>query len=484
MSKKVNKDRIAEINTRLSELADLLEDQKRGLTEEEKAERNALVQEKEIIQLRMERSIHHGDIPPDVASRERAFTGAVCAIVRNVPIPEECAGFVDNKEISIPSTRAVQDTTSVAPLIPLTIGDIVQPLEKGLILDKVGCKMQYGLVGDFVLPVVAGIEATIEDENAEVSDTTIDISKLKPSPKRVSIAIPVSNRAIDQSNNALLEVVRTQITMSLTRLLNRWMFSPEKINAKASDGCFVKSAPSLVTGKQFTWRDVIALKGLVMKTGVIFDGTASYVCSATTYADLEATSRDTGSGRMILEDGKINGFPVFVTEFIGDNRLGFGIFNYELVGQFGTMRLTVDPYTGVKKNLIYFVLNTDFDMLTVRPEAFGICKSEQNPTIGVSSSAISLSTGASTPVWESVSVSGVNLSANISAAVSGTDSTLFTIDKSSLTKDDKGAVSASLKVTYTPTATGTHSATLTLSSSGATSVTVTLAGVCAAADKK
>ena len=30
----------------------------------------------------------------------------------------------------------------------------------------------------------------------------------------------------------------------------------------------------------------VALKGLFIKTGVVFDGTAAYVCSATTYAEL------------------------------------------------------------------------------------------------------------------------------------------------------------------------------------------------------
>lgn len=44
------------------------------------------------------------------------------------------------------------------------------------------------------------------------------------------------------------------------------------------------------------------------------------------------------------------------------------------LGNVGEMRLTVDPYTGAKKNLTYFVLNTKFDELPVRPEAFAIAK--------------------------------------------------------------------------------------------------------------
>jgi len=377
---KKSRARIAEINTRLGEMADMLETQKRSLTTDEVSEKDALIQEKEILQLRMERAIAGVQAPEQEMKAEAVFAGAVASFVHNRSLPEGCEGVMNGNTIEVPLTRAdtIQDSSTVTPLIPLTIGEIIQPLEKGLILDKVGCKMQYGLVGDWVLPVVAGIEATIEDENAEVADTKIDITKIKPSPKRVSLAIPVSNRAIDQSNNALLEIVRTQMVMGLQRLLNKWMFQTTKITSKASDGCYVTAAAAPVVttaaGVGFSWKDVIALKGAVMKTGVVFDGTAAYVCSATTYAELEATPKDTGSGLMVLENGKINGYPVFMTEYIGDGVLGFGIFNYELVGQFGKMHMIVDPYTGAKKNLIYFVLNTDFDMLTVRTEAFAIAK--------------------------------------------------------------------------------------------------------------
>lgn len=380
--------RIAEINTRFKELADGLETEKRSMSPAEIEERNALQQEKDVLQLRLDRMASGWVQAEREQTEERAFAEAVTAIYRGRPMPEGCNDFVVGSEIVVPATRAaesgtgIQDTATAAPLIPVTIGDIVEPLEKGLILSKVGCKMQYGMVGDWILPVVAGIEATIEEENAEVADTTIDISKMKPTPKRVALAIPVSNRAIDQSNSALLEIVRKQLTLGLTRLLNKWMFTPSKITSKASEGCFVQAmaTPAITAAASgFTWKDVIKLKGKVMKTGVVFDSTAAYVCSATTYADLEATPRDAGSGRMILENGQINGFPVFMTEFIGEGVLGFGIFSYELVGQFGKMRITVDPYTGAKKNLVYFILNTDFDMLTVRAEAFGVAKMGSAP---------------------------------------------------------------------------------------------------------
>lgn len=364
------RDRITEINVRFDELASSLESEKRSLTDAEKEEKGALVAEKEILQLRLERSEHNPPSAQEI-SHERAFAQTIAAMMGKGQTPEEVRSLVNGPEMEIPLNRDIQDTASAQPLIPLTIGDIIQPLEKGLILNKVGLKMQYGLVGAWNYPIVAGIEATIEDENVEVNDTKIDISSINPSPKRVTIKIPVSNRAIDQSNGALLDIVRTQLPLAVARVLNKWMFSPTKITSKASDGCFVNPASKETFTTAINYKDAVKIKGKVMKTGVIFDHTPAYVCSASTYADLETTPRDAGSGLMVVEKDKLNGYPVFMTEYVGDDFLGFGVFSYMLCGQFGKMRMTFDPYTGAGKNLVYFVFNSDYDMLALRPEAFG-----------------------------------------------------------------------------------------------------------------
>lgn len=55
---------------------------------------------------------------------EVAFAGAVASFVHNRSLPEGCDGIMNGNSIDIPLTRAatIQDTTTVAPLIPMTIG--------------------------------------------------------------------------------------------------------------------------------------------------------------------------------------------------------------------------------------------------------------------------------------------------------------------------------------------------------------------------
>lgn len=373
--KKKMRDRIAEIDARFSKMADTLSSEKRSLTKEESDEKEALKMEKEVLELRLTQSDKR-ELSQEEISNDRAFDMAIDAMVRNVtPENESLANMLSydggKAALKVPVKRSLQDTASVDPLVPLTIGDIIEPLEKGLILHKLGMKFQYGLTGAWQFPVVAGVEATLEGENVEISDTTIDISKISPSPKRAAISIPISNRAIHQSNGVIRQIVLKQIGLSVSRLLNRWMFNDTKITSAASDGCFV--APSVTNSAALSWASVVALECDVMANGVdMEDGTGAYVCDAKTYAKLKTTPKDKGSGQMLIDaSGLMNGYPVYVTGFMKADTLGFGIFSYELVGQFGDANLVYDPYTGAKKNLVYFVYNADFDMLTLRNEAFG-----------------------------------------------------------------------------------------------------------------
>ena len=165
-------ERLAVIKRDMNAILDVAETEKRGLTPEEQEQFDALKNERDVIKVRMEKRALGTVVPQNVIERERAFAEAVC-LLRNNGASDKYQGIIVNKGLVIPHERAVgniMDTAASDPLIPVTVGDVILPLEKGLILDKVGCKMQSGMYGKWILPVVSGVEATIEDENAEVND--------------------------------------------------------------------------------------------------------------------------------------------------------------------------------------------------------------------------------------------------------------------------------------------------------------------------
>ena len=374
MKKELN--RIAEIKEEMRTILDGADTEKRALSEDETAAFNALKNEKELLQMKIERRSLDTETEPTRTIPTRAlFPQAVYDVVHHRSL-EDYNGVVTEGGIKIVErSLTVTDTGTVADMVPVTIGEIIEPLEKGLIIDKLGIKMQSGLVGELVFPTLQAVEASIAGENATIGDSKLEIGKIKSTPKRVSISVPVSKRAINQTNYSLQDVVLKQISLGCARLLNKWMFSGTQLDG-ASKGPFVKDATVTYSGA-LTFANIVALETAVMSEGVdVTDGTAAYICTPAIYGALKSTPIEKGSPKMILEDGKINGYPVLVTSYMDADSIGFGVFSYVAVGQFGDIDLVIDPYTAAKNNIVNFVLNSDYDIVTARTEAFAVAKKE------------------------------------------------------------------------------------------------------------
>lgn len=276
-------------------------------------------------------------------------------------------------------SAGTQNLSSLEPLVPLTVNDVIQPLEEGLIYDKVGVTLQTGLAGNYVWPVVGTIEATLAGEAVELDDSMIDITKVTPVMQRIGVTVPVTAQAITQSEGRILDIVNRQLPLAMTRVINRAMFCPEEYDSNFT-GPFSDAQVNTVTfaGAVPTYAELLQMKGTVLKTGFTATGTMAYVMDEYMKATLEATPRDAGSGLMVIEDGKIAGVPVFCTNFINykangsadTSHVAFGLWGYEVLGQFGDFRFIVDPYSRAKEDIIQFTLNADWSMTALDGRAF------------------------------------------------------------------------------------------------------------------
>jgi hypothetical protein len=97
------------------------------------------------------------------------------------------------------------------------------------------------------------------------------------------------------------------------------------------------------------------------------------------------------------------------------------------------------------------------------------------PTITVTENTIAdFAANVGSTSQKTANVSGINLTAGITLALSGTNAGLFSLSQSSVAQSGGTAANTVVTITYTPTSSGTHTATLTVSSAGATDVTRTL----------
>jgi len=373
--------------TKLEQIA-LFKEQMRGILSKAKAEKRELTDDEQAKFKELEtqknqlaidealRSLEVEAVQIAEKSPSLQFAKAVSDIVHQ----RSLSGYgssVDPRGITI-SKRAgdpVVDTAAATSMISTTIGDVIKPLEKGLIINKLGIKMQSGVVGNLQFPTLAAIEATIEGENTRVVPQKLDINNIKASPWRVAVSIRVSNDAIDETNDELFGLVIEQLAMAKARTLNKVMFAGAKVG-KASPGVFVKDAPNVqFVGDNPTFAEAVALETAATAEGVdVSDPATAYICHPKMYGILKSTPVEKGNPKMIIEGGMMNGYPVHMTAYMDEGALGFGVFSYSAIGQWGKIRLTVDTTSHADTNETKFTLNSKYDIVQAYKEAFTVGK--------------------------------------------------------------------------------------------------------------
>ena len=372
-----------DITERMRSIADAMEADKREMTPEEKTELDGLKRELNVIDIRI--AAESGGNKPQAQRSQAAQFDAW--------LREACAGG-KQREFKVFNREAVTTgTTNADGTIPVTIEDFMAPLEKGLIFDLVGLKLETGLVGSYMIPGIGAVTAQVAGEAETVSDSEITFEKLTPNPKRISCKVKISNQLINQSAGKAYNAIVAQVAESIRRTLNERMFATRQNISDALVGPFKAIAAAAAVpaanirtlaqkraakhiafaGEVPTYKEIMLLRTIALTKGVR-NLNGAYVMDAATAGELRCTPKGAGGGRMVLEDGMIDGIPVYETSYINEggnkNYIGFGYWRYEAAGQFGDVRMIVDPYTGAAEDCVIVTINADWSMTTLRPEAF------------------------------------------------------------------------------------------------------------------
>ena len=360
-----------ELQKRSNEITDAVEARGTKMTDEELVEMEAINNELRSIKAMAEAR----ELAPALA--KNAVIHDMCEEVRAVMRGEK-------KEATINLRAAVtaMTSTSTAAAQASFVEGVIAPLHNTihkLVGTKIRTGMKYG--AKWVVPGV--VTATINDEAVELTASQIPMSALNTAPKNVGVQVNSTNQALEYSDIDLIsEVILPAIQSAIETIVNKWMFSTTAV-ATGCEGAFVnvdsKNKVSFA-GAAPTYKELQQLISKVRARGVQNDGTFAFVMSSAMAAELRGTSRDSGSGRMIIEDDKINGIPVFETEDIENGNtgapkyIGFGRFSDYLVGQFGDVRMAFDNSSAkvAAADLAYWTVHLNMDQKVLRPEAFAL----------------------------------------------------------------------------------------------------------------
>ena len=362
------KNRQEAIHTELNDL------EGRELNEQEKAQHAALLREweankREITLLNIEREAA-------ASAPKKSANQLLRETVKAVREGKVDGNFVLTREATSTITSSIiqggEKTNMESAGIPVSIQDIIKPLDAELVYNKVGLKVQTGVRGKIQWPVLDNsIEVSVGGELDTVDTKVLEFDKITTTPYKLGISVEVSNEAINDEAFDLIGLITEQIGRGTGRTLNKRLLALSAPSVKADFVGPLVSHKQTVTfaGAVPTYAELKALKGKVLASNASMAGFC-YIMDAAMYSALEATPKDAGSGRFVIEGGKIDGDVIFLTDLTEyANKVVCGCFAYEALNQHGTTNFIVDPYTQAKKNITVFTLNADWSLTyLVRPK--------------------------------------------------------------------------------------------------------------------
>lgn len=269
--------------------------------------------------------------------------------------------------------------------INLTIKELIPNFEEGTVLPK-GFNIVGGVEGAILVPTeIDDLEMEEAGEIEVKNDQTIDFDNVTVAPKRITLSVDISNKAIDNQALPILAVVQKKITKAWRKFWAKKLYS--QANWQGIKGFFAGATAdgTLTVGATFA-KDLLAAIAQFTDKG-IDDSAVTLTIDAVTEAALKVCPIDP-SGKnagYVCQNGKILGYDYTRSHYINteldssgnlvktaDRYIGIGFYDYLMPQQHGQIRLTTDGTSKAmsKKNCVNLTYNTEVSLTSLSGKVY------------------------------------------------------------------------------------------------------------------
>lgn len=245
--------------------------------------------------------------------------------------------------------------------------NILAPLRDKLVLSAAGANFMTGLVGNVSIPTYSGANVGWGAETAAASDGAGTFGEVELSPKRLTAYIDISKQFLIQDSASAEALIRKDIVDAISNKLESTILGNVAGSATQPAGLFNGVTAD---NADVTFADILNMEKTLEKKNVY--GDIKFIVSP----DAKYILRNTAVGgtksdfKMIMSDGEIDGIPTLCTNAVASKGIILGNFNDLVIGQWGGIDLTVDPYTQAANGKIRLVVNAYFDAKAQRADSF------------------------------------------------------------------------------------------------------------------
>lgn len=245
--------------------------------------------------------------------------------------------------------------------------NILAPLRDKLVLSAAGANFMTGLVGNVSIPTYSGSTVGWAGEVDAAKDGAGTFGEVELSPKRLTAYVDISKQFLIQDSVSAEALLRKDIVDALSNKLEATILGNVAGDATKPAGLFAGVTADTAA---ITFADILKMEQTLEEKNV--GGNIKFIASPAAKAVLRTTAvGGTKSDlRMLMEGNEIDGISTLVTNGMTSKGLILGNFNDLVIGQWGGIDLTVDPYTQAANGKIRLVVNAYFDAKPQRADSF------------------------------------------------------------------------------------------------------------------
>ena len=289
---------------------------------------------------------------------------------------KELRNAIDNNEKSITVNAETRTVTvqgygtdpSQVPgvhdeVVETEVQGILEPLYANSVLSNLGVRWYAGLPkGDVQIPIMGKGSCgwAGEIEAATASGNTFTTKKL--SPKRLTAYVDISKQLLAQDTIGVEAAIRRDIVNALNDKLEATILGADAKTDEKPAGIFNGASETNVD----TYAQLCAFEAGLDDANV--NGQKKYLMGNTAKATFRSMAK--GDKGFILENGQIDGTPMVNTSNVSTKKFVYGDFNYLAIGSWGDIDITIDQYTQAINGCVRLIINSYFDAVILRPEAF------------------------------------------------------------------------------------------------------------------
>lgn len=285
------------------------------------------------------------------------------AVIKESANDMRALGINASGQIQLSGEKRTISVATADGVVETEVENILAPLRDNNVLVNAGAKFLTNLKGNVKLPVMGASNCTWEDETASAKDAGTTITAKELSPKRLCCYIDVSKQFLIQDSASANATLQQDIVNAISEKLQKTILGAGAGSAKQPAGIFYGATPTTAT----TFADICKIEGAVDDANV--GGNRAYIVSNKAKAGLRNMAKSAKSTQLVMENGEIDGTPVYATSSVEGTNFAYGDFSNLVIAQWGGIDMIVDSISQSTSGCVRLVINAYFDAVVVRPEA-------------------------------------------------------------------------------------------------------------------